>query len=699
MPQTILFVVLLAASLLGQLIYFGVDTSPALIWPVTGIAVAAVFLYGYRLWPAIVAASIVSSIVNHASIPLIIGSAGANTLMILLAVYVLHTLGYDPHVRNVRSAIVLIATAFFVTMIGPLITVEVQALTGALHDPFTLAWGRGWGGRLLSVLIMTPLVTTWFTGKRWTIAREQLVELTTIFLSLIVITYLTFWTYVPPVSSWLALIFLLPFLWLALRGTPRLITLGLFIATSLAVAGTIIAHPNPTAQISQQLLADEIFMELIAALFLVIVCVVSERRVASAAADHSISELQSALKKISIEEKTKNEFIAILAHELRNPLAPIISNIELLKLDERDAEPLKLLEGIETQVRTMGRLLDDLLDISRVSNKKFELRKEVVQLPTLINHALATTRTLIESRGHELHVTMPEQELWLDVDPVRFEQILVNLLTNAAKYTAPGGRIDLTGVSDNNALTLIVRDNGCGISSEQLPTIFEPFKRETISRRSGGLGIGLSITKQLVEMHGGTITASSDGLNKGSSFTVTLPLPSQIKLPASTPKKKVASSRKKAPGSSYRILIVDDNEAAAQGLSKLLEHKGHEVGLAYNGKSALNAAELFKPEVVLLDIGLPDIDGHRVARQLRKNQNSEPLTLIALTGFGQAEDKKKAKSAGFNHHLTKPVGIVEIEAVLQTISVPKVSEFVKEKAPRNQLVVARRVVEWSITRP
>ncbi len=245
-PQGILFAVLLASAELGQYIYFGVDTSPALIWPATGIAVAALFLYGYRLWPAIALAALASALLAHLSFFVIVASVLSNTIQALAAAYILHKVGFDPEVRSVRSAIILIVTAFFATMIGPAISVAIQALSGSLVDPAGLTWSRAWGGRLLSVLIMTPLITTWFTGRRWILDRTQLRELGLMFLALISMGYFVFWTYIPALSGWSALIFLLPFLWIALRSTPRLMTLGLFLSTSIAVAGTIIAHPNAT---------------------------------------------------------------------------------------------------------------------------------------------------------------------------------------------------------------------------------------------------------------------------------------------------------------------------------------------------------------------------------------------------------------------------------------------------------------------
>jgi CheY-like chemotaxis protein len=354
------------------------------------------------------------------------------------------------------------------------------------------------------------------------------------------------------------------------------------------------------------------------------------------------------VRQLQEADHRKDEFLATLAHELRNPLAPIRNAIQIIRQsDERQARDM-----MERQVSQMVRLVDDLLDISRISRGKLQLRKERVGLADVLNAAVETARPVIEASAHELTVTMPPQPIVLQADPTRLAQVVANLLNNAAKYTEKAGHIWLTAERRGNEAVVSVRDTGIGIPAEQLPLIFQMFSQvaSALERSQGGLGIGLSLVKGLVELHGGTIEARSGGPGKGSEFTVHLPLVDVLE--AQTPS---GDGEKAQTVQKCRILVVDDLRDAAESLAMLLRMMGHETRTAYDGLEAVQTAAAFQPNVVLLDIGLPKMNGYEAARRIRSEPWGGNVTLVALTGWGQEEDKRRSLEAGFDHHLTKPV--------------------------------------------
>jgi PAS domain S-box-containing protein len=363
-------------------------------------------------------------------------------------------------------------------------------------------------------------------------------------------------------------------------------------------------------------------------------------------------ELRAAQDELEETARRKDEFLATLAHELRNPLAPVRNSLEILRRSrEKPGLVDQALSTMERQMTHLERLVDDLIDISRINRGWLELRKSPVELASVVFQAVETVRPMAERKGHELTVTLPTQPVFLEADPVRMTQIVTNLLTNAVKYTPDGGRIVVHGAVEPDRLALSVRDNGIGIPVEMLPRVFEMFtqihRREEASR--GGLGIGLSLVKRLVEMHDGTIEASSDGLGAGSTFTLRLPVLAGRPAPAGPAPAPVAA------GAPRRILVADDNEDAARTLEALLGLSGHETRLAFDGQEALEQARRFRPDVVLLDIGMPKLSGHEAARLMRQEPWFEGTVLIALTGWGQEMDRQKSREVGFDHHLVKPI--------------------------------------------
>jgi signal transduction histidine kinase/CheY-like chemotaxis protein/putative methionine-R-sulfoxide reductase with GAF domain len=367
------------------------------------------------------------------------------------------------------------------------------------------------------------------------------------------------------------------------------------------------------------------------------------------------------------QDRRKDEFLATLAHELRNPLAPIRTGLEILKVAGDSERGRKLRDMMERQVGHMVRMVDDLLDVSRITRGKVELRRERVELRAVVDSALETSRPLIESAGHELRMELPADPLFLDADPTRLAQVFANLLNNAAKYTLAGGRIRLSAEREAARVIVRVEDTGVGIPADMLPKVFDMFTQvgRSIDRAQGGLGIGLTLVQRLVAMHGGTIDAESEGPGRGSTFTVRLPLAAVEEARPTSAAQGNGTSRAVA---SLRVLVVDDNVDGAESLSVLLQLSGHETRAAHSGSDALVAAQQLGPDVVFLDIGLPGMNGYEVAQRLRAVPDLARCVLVALTGWGTEEDRRQARAAGFDHHLTKPVDAAEVHRIVALVA-------------------------------
>jgi PAS domain S-box-containing protein len=360
-------------------------------------------------------------------------------------------------------------------------------------------------------------------------------------------------------------------------------------------------------------------------------------------------------------DRRKDEFLATLAHELRNPLAPLSHALDVLRISgSRDPGVPEMREMMERQLNHLVRLVDDLLEMSRISRGSVELRREPVEAAAIVRNALETSEPLIRQARHQVSVSLPAEKLWIHGDPVRLSQILANLLNNAAKYTQAAGRIAVSTERAGDSVRFSIADNGPGIAPEVLPRLFEMFSRGGGENRAGqgGLGIGLALARRLAEMHGGTLEGRSDGPGSGAEFTLTLPLGAAPRLAAVPPKN--AASRV----SPRRILVVDDNRDAAEGLCMVLKCLGADVQVAADGAEALHAVTAYEPSVVFLDIGMPGMDGYEVARRIRSQSPARSPALVALTGWGQEEDRHRARQAGFDHHLVKPAALRAIEELL-----------------------------------
>lgn len=666
--MALLFITYLLAAQVFSYFYAFVPTAPALIWPASGIALAGLILGGVSLWPAILLAAVVHQLLNGSALLVAIGLGVANALQPAIGAWLLKRFGFRNSFSKVPDTLVFILVALFITVIVPALgtltfMLAERMLPQSVEDTF-IPW---WIGQILSALILTPLLVRWVPKFSFTRTHDEIVEAWLAIATVVGIGALLYWTPYREIAQ-VPLVYLIlgPFLWIALRIGPRFMTLALFLNAVLALAGTayLSVTGGTTDMLGNELLQTEIFIIMISLIFLLLVTVAEERKDTANDLRDNVRRLEDAVERIRKEDEAKSRFIATLAHELRNPLAPLMSSLEIMKLERPEAARAgELAEGMADHLKTMRHLLDDLLDISRISREKLSLQKEHVDLQTVLSRSERTVAPLIASRDQAFTMNMPDEAIRLEADPVRLEQVFVNLLNNAAKYTEPEGSITLTARTEGPYAVVTVTDTGIGMDSALLEHVFEPFFQiDQPGKLRAGLGIGLSLTKNLVEMHDGTIEAASAGSGLGSTFTVRIPLPANS---GRTSAAVVPATTEPSSGG-FRILVVDDNRAAADALAKLLALRGNVTEAVYAGEEAIERAPAFRPDVILLDIGLPDMEGYDVARAIRSDASVE-ATLIALTGYGQESDIRKAKKAGFDHHLVKPAGLAEIEEILNGI--------------------------------
>lgn len=385
--------------------------------------------------------------------------------------------------------------------------------------------------------------------------------------------------------------------------------------------------------------------------------------------------LRELTARLTEADRRKDEFLALLAHELRNPLAPIRYGVQLMRRPRNNGESVgavddKVLDMLERQLAQMVRLVDDLLDNSRISQGKLTLQKQRIELAAVLSNAVETSRPHIDAGGHRLTVVAPPNPIFVDADGTRLAQVFSNLLNNSAKFTRPGGRIEVNVEIQAGDVVVSIKDTGIGISPEKLPRIFEMFMQvdHSLEKAHGGLGIGLTLVKKLVEMHGGGVEARSDGHGRGSEFVVRLPgagpAVQELKIPSAD--ESVNSSAGASDG--LRILVADDNRDAADTLAMLLTILGHQVRTANDGLRAIDEAAAFQPDVILMDIGMPRLNGYEACRRIREQAGGEKVFLVALTGWGQDDDKRRSMEAGFDCHMLKPITIATLEKLLAELS-------------------------------
>ncbi len=670
LPMVLLFVAYLAAAQLFSHLYVFAPTSPALIWPASGIALAGLILGGPILWPAVFAGAFVHNILFGSAFAVTIGIAIANALQAIVGALILKQFGFRNAFSRVPHTIAFILVSIFVTMIVPALgTLAVIIADAPLPRGMIATFMPWWIGQILSVLIVTPLLVRWLPRVAFQRTPRELIETGLSLLSVVAVGILLYWTPYRELGEVpLVYLILVPLLWIALRVGPRFMTVALFLNAVLALMGTayLAYSSGRVSELGNALLQTEIFIIMISFIFLLLVTVAEERKDTANDLRENVKRLEDAIDRIRKEDEAKSRFIATLAHELRNPLAPLMSSLDIMKIATLDTAQCQTLAHEMTEhLGTMRHLLDDLLDISRISREKLSLQKEQIDLNAIIGRSIRTTQRLMDEREHTVITDLPDTAIRFEADPVRLEQVFVNLLNNAAKYSEPGGTVTVSTRMERDQAVVSIQDTGIGMNTDLLEHVFEPFFQiEQPGKLHAGLGIGLSLTKNLVEMHGGTIEARSKGLGFGSEFIVRLPLENATDGSNSL----IHSSLPMDTNEGFRILIVDDNRAAADALVKLLALRGNVTEAVYLGEEAIERAPLFRPDVILLDIGLPDMEGYDVARALRGDARVASATLVALTGYGQESDIRKANKAGFDHHLTKPAGLAEIEEILATVA-------------------------------
>lgn len=673
-----------------------VNTYAAPLWPPTGIALAAIFFGGYRLAPAIAAGAFAVNFTLGAPILACLVIAAGNTFESVLGVYLLRNFRFRPYFDRLGDCVSFIAVALSVPFVSAISGPVALVLTGEVANtalPATsLTW---WVGDCLGALVVAPFLLKWFTRPITHTRRTllQWLEYALFFFATTTMTILVFWDPIPALEEiMLPYLVFVPLTWGALRVGPRFMTAALVTVAALATFGTEMGAGPFAGTGEDSLLLLQLFIGTVSMIFLLFVAAVEERKQATQELREYVETLQEDVEEISEADRAKNEFIAILSHELRNPLAPVLSSLELLRLKSASMPQFKeTFETMHEQIGRITRLLDDLLDITRISKKKFVLAVKRVRLQDILHHSITTTEEVMRKRNHSLTWDMPSEPIWIDADPLRLEQVVVNLLNNAAKYTEMGGTITLSARRADNSAEIRVRDSGIGLPSDMLEAIFEPFKQIRSPNGDGtGLGVGLSLSKRFVELHGGTIEAKSEGLGRGSEFIVRLPVVTDMLLPAggeagrpSSTGEHDGSRAEEAPLPSHAraaatsdapahpasqkprssILIVDDNDAAARSLALLLSHAGHDARVTHDASETLQLLAHFRPDIIFLDIGLPDASGYDLAKTIRRYADPQPV-LVALTGFGQEEDQRRAYESGFDHHVTKPVSIADLEKIL-----------------------------------
>jgi two-component system CheB/CheR fusion protein len=452
-----------------------------------------------------------------------------------------------------------------------------------------------------------------------------------------------------------------------------------FLTTFLCSAGVIffLLPPYYSFRISKLMDVARLLAYIVAGLAISLLCESLKRAWAriedrQRRLEQEIAERRKAVEQLREADRRKDEFLATLAHELRNPLAPLSNALQLWSLVENNGAEMEGMRAMmKRQVDQMTRLIDDLLDVSRINRGKISLRTTPVDLSAVISEAIEAHKSLAELGGHRLNVTLPLEPLLVEGDATRLSQIFGNVLHNAIKFTPAGGQIGVSVERAGDDAVIRIRDTGCGIPQPMLSQIFEMFQQvdQSLVRAHGGLGIGLTLVKRLVELHGGTIEAHSDGPGKGSEFVIRLPALLAAEDSRGDPQTEAANpARFNLPR--QRILVVDDAQASAETLALLLRAIGQEVATAHDGRTAFDWAVQHKPDVVFLDIAMPGIDGYEVARRLRGAAGLEEIVLVALTGYGQEEDRRRAGEAGFNHHLTKPTSIEALCDVLSGQGAP-----------------------------
>lgn len=639
--------------------------APGLVFPAAGIAVGGLFLEGFALWPFVLAAAAIGYMLNGSTILMIVLMPCIHLLQALFAAWALRKLKLDPLFRKPADIFGFLVVAAAAAAIVPTLGNGVRHLNAHVYGvPVSaVTWLSWYVAILASIVIVAPFVIRWFAKPHFTRTLSQWIEIAVTIGFLSALSYLVFWTDTGAVFGISLIYFLLvPLFWTALRLTPRFMTLSLLLMSVIALSGLFYGPFGLTgAELGMRLFQTEIFLIIIAVIFLIQVVLEEQRRIALKLVGTQVETLKKVRDELVSETRAKSDFIAVIAHELRNPIAPIESSIDLLRamLPDKHAGTLDMMRD---RMNVVKRLLDDMLDMSRVAKNKLSIQKERLDLVKLVRKVVASSIPRLAERRQKLVLDHPEEPVEIEADPVRIEQVISNLITNASKFSDEGDTVTVT-LRAGAMAEISVKDEGIGIDPSAKERIFDPFQQvEEGERTRKGIGIGLALVKSLAEIHGGQVAVESEGRGRGSEFIVRLPVlrPNHARNEKTVPQE----SKKAAPSAarSWSVLIVDDNDAAAWGVGKLLELSGSTVEFAYDGEHAIERAAEMQPDIILLDIGLPDMTGYQVAKELRSNGFAG--TLVALTGYAMEDSYKEVQDAGFDDYLTKPVGLADLKRVI-----------------------------------
>lgn len=645
----------LAYFLAGKLglSFAALHASASAVWPPTGIALAAFLLFGQRAWPAIYAGAFLVNITASGSIAASLGIAAGNTLEGLVGAWLVDRFARGPACFERVVDVFKFAglAAGLATTVSATVGVVSLVLAGqAESSAFGSIWLTWWLGDASGALIFAPPLVLWYRDRRIELRGPRLVEEVLTLALVMAVAVLCFAT--PVLSAYpLAFLCLPPLAWVAFRFGRRAVATHVALLALIAIYTT--EHgvgPFVMATRNESLLVLQAFMATIALMMLPIAALVVEHERASAQLAAANAQERRARAEAEAASHAKDEFISMLSHELRNPLQAISSSVWLMErpgnVDEGTGRALDI---IRRQSEHLTRLVNDLLDVARLTTGRIALVLQPVDLAEAVRRSVG----VLESSGRfaDRKVQVEASPVRLRADPARLDQMLGNLLANAATYTPKGGTIRVSAAREGNEAVVRVRDNGAGIAPELLPRVFDLFTQgeRGLDRGEGGMGVGLALVQRLARLHGGRAEAASEGPGRGSEFILRLPIEERAIGPVGPVEGRWSSQPR-------RVLIVEDHADVRHALRTLLEHEGHVVYEANDGAEGIEAAARLKPDVVLIDIGLPHLDGYQVAQALRADRDQLPgLRLVAVTGYGQPEDKRRARDAGFDEHLVKPV--------------------------------------------
>lgn len=627
------------------------------IWPPTAIAIAALLIFGNRIWPAIFVGAFLINVTNDISFLTALGIALGSTLEGVAAAFLINRFanGAAAFERTI-DILKFAALAILSTIISASIGVVALFLgDNTMLYQMPLLWLTWWLGDASGAIAFTPLLVLWWFDHSWKRDLKQLGEVILLFASLALVAYLIFFQSGLDVYPF-SFLTLLPLAWAAFRFNQREVATGIAILALVATWGTITGHgPFVMRTAEESLLVLQAFIATLAVTVLPLSALVAERttllereRVARTAAETA--------------NRDKDQFIAMLSHELRNPLNAISMAVFVLEQSNKiDAETSRWTDAIHRQTEQLTHIIDDLLDVTRVTTGKINLMLQPVDVAEIIARSVHALTTAGRLGQHQLDIQT--DTVWVEGDATRLEQVVTNLLTNAIKYTPAGGTIHVRTYGEKSQACIRVDDTGIGISAELLPRVFDLFTQgdQSLDRTQGGLGVGLALVRRLAQLHHGNVEAHSKGQDCGSSFIVRLP---RIEPPAVHPANTNRFGEQPKNGL-HRVLIVEDNPDSRRALRTILEIAGHEVNEAANGSTAIEIARKVNPDVALVDIGLPGIDGYELARRFKKD--SVDLKLVAVTGYGRKQDRQRAYEAGFDAHLVKPVDPERLNGVIDEL--------------------------------